>query len=84
MQTKETYLINEATREINNLLERTPFITAIIVPKKNEFHIEPYEVYQNYHGDAKKAKRMLNYRLKKKGFQLLRKNVAYWRTLGDA
>jgi hypothetical protein len=81
---KETYIINEPTREANNLLEKTPFVTAIIVPEKNEFRIEPYEVYQNYHGDATKAKRMLNYRLRRSGFLLLRKNVAYWRTLGDA
>ena len=85
MNTKieETYLINEPTREATNLLTKTPIVTAIIIPEKNEFKIEAYEVYQNYHGNPKKAKRMLNCRLKKSGFQLLRKNVSYWRTLGD-
>lgn len=71
MNTKknETYLINEPTKDENNIVgNKAYFISATIQPKNNEFKIEPYEVYQQYNGDFQKAKRLFIKKLTAKGF----------------
>ena len=65
----ETYLINEPTKEVENMVgNKATFIVATIQPKENEFKIEPYEVYQQYNGDFKKAQRILAKKLANTGF----------------
>ena len=66
---KETYLINEPTKDINNMVgNKATFLIATVQPKDNEFKIEPYEVYQQYNGDFKTAKRLFAKKLTAIGF----------------